>query len=436
MCSDPQTFNDFQVACRSCDDCLKTRKNTWVARAMAEKATAGQALVVRLSYRNNEDGTLPAGAIFFEYADVSAFMKRLREAYFAYYKERGEIRFICPGEMGSAKGRVHYHLILFSKKPLDCLGILEEFTTGSPITLERAIEKGCNVNWSIWKKGHVHFSRPDRAGMAYALKYALKDQFGAVKSAKTMRATKSETHSAGLFRMSKHPPIGYEFLQQEIQKWRDGLYVPIRLEIKVPEYSGYWFPQGTMRMEMLQAIHEINQKHNEQHGSDCAQWSSLLSSLSVNNITDQEALIYGQVSEEEQVEDAKREFLVQGDYQSYRDGAAAAQRIRFRCGGILPCRYCRLKGTDDEWDALKEKQRSYYQQWVDEGRSPSGKVENYETEFAEYWATHARPSQGCRDRHLAETRWAFEVGKAVEDYRRKHNGRTKEKADVQKTSRF
>lgn len=287
MCSDPQS-NSFaptgKVACRKCNECITAYKNDWVARSMAEKATMGNALVLMLSYPNNPDGTLPDSARAFKYKDVQDFMKRLRKAYKAKYNATGEISYIVAGELGSKRKRVHWHMILFSKRSLHDLG---EWTTlkGKAMDGPKITEKGWNQHWSIWSDfhGYVCPQVPDQGGVAYVLKYAMKDQFNVVKSEGTARFTKSERHAAGMFRMSKQPAIGWRYLQEKIDDWDERGCVPTDLLVKIPGYSGYYWPKGKTREAALKALHDINHMIREEKGRDAPQWDALLHSVAARD---------------------------------------------------------------------------------------------------------------------------------------------------------
>ena len=95
-----------------------------------------------------------------------------------------------------------------SKKPVTTH---EEKITTDPNKAKRLL-------WSCWRHGLLSVQIPDQGGMAYALKYALKDQFAAVKSAGTMREAKADNWGSGFFRMSKFPPIGSEWLAKKLER--------------------------------------------------------------------------------------------------------------------------------------------------------------------------------------------------------------------------
>src|SRR5690554_1488542 len=132
MCSNIIKHGDVEFACRTCNECISARKNDWVARAMAEKAVSGETIAIELTYRNSLDGTLPDAAKAFKYRDVQLFLKRLRKAYTDEYRQAGEIRYIVVGERGSKRKRVHWHMVIFSDRPISTLGKWTDFV-GNPL---------------------------------------------------------------------------------------------------------------------------------------------------------------------------------------------------------------------------------------------------------------------------------------------------------------
>lgn len=201
MCSDPKTHDGKTFACRVCNECIATRRHSWVARAMAEKALHPHALCLALTYSDRTEKGRD-GARMFAYADVRDFLKRLRSAaHYAVEKENERrieeaghvfvetlpapvVRFLCAGEQGSRNGRCHWHLILFSN--LDLLTLGEITLRGRKLTDRADImtvgKRKRRCHWSLWADdktplGFVTFQEPDQGGMSYVLSYCLKDQF-------------------------------------------------------------------------------------------------------------------------------------------------------------------------------------------------------------------------------------------------------------------
>lgn len=412
MCTNPINIShDLEVSCRSCDECLGTRKNSWVARAMAEKATSADVLAITLTYADDDEGKAPLGARVFRYRDFQLFLKRLRSAYFDEHGEHGQIRYICCGEQGSKRGRVHWHVLLFAERSLANLGT---FSRSDEPFQEMPIET--RSDWSLWPHGFVYVQRPDAGGIAYVLKYAMKDQFGGHKSKGSARFTKSETYAASMFRMSKRPAIGQLFLEQKLAILSDiGTVLP-SLQIKVPDYSGYWYPSGKTRTHILETFHRINTDHVQTYGVDCPQWSSLLASLSENE-KDLELLINGPIIQEENYDEVDISALARSiaDKQSAQFAADVTRRIVKKCGHILPCEDCRAFGINAK--AVETEWKHQFREWnaTKKASITADYPQDRASAFESSWPYWHRVSAGCIQRNDPAVQAAFKRYQALVD---------------------
>lgn len=215
MCLSPIELKDrTRVACRHCEICRTNRLNDLIGRCVAEQSVSSTTLAVTLTYA----GDVPEAAVLC-YSDVQKFLKRLR---FDGYR----VRYIVAGEYGAAKGRAHWHIILF-------------FRGKAP-----DVEMDRRFNWDYWPAGFSYFQRPDYKGFRYVLKYALKDQ--------------TNSGSIRALSMSKVPPLGHDFFMRLA-----GRMVSQKLALHAPEYSfsdvldrsgkprRYWL-QGRMREMFLE----------------------------------------------------------------------------------------------------------------------------------------------------------------------------------------
>ncbi len=372
MCSEPNTINGEKVACRRCNRCIAERKNGWVARAMAEKATTkGETLAIELTYRNAPDGTIPPRAQMFHYHDVQNFLKRIRQAYYRQYKKAGEIRYIVAGEHGSKKDRVHWHFVIFADRPVSTLGTWADARQNP----QKEMRKATRNHWSMWEHGHVFPREPDQGGLQYVLKYAVKDQFNEVKSRGTMREAKSENHAASYFRMSKKPPLGKRYLDQQMQRWAELGAVPPALQVRIPDYKGYWWPKGDLREYLLDGLHEINNRIKRTVGRDAPQWNTLLQSV-VEREKDWETLNYGdyQEKETEYLEKVWKDEIERRDQE--RQKRYIAHQAKRKCGGVVICKACWGGKTRDEQDEY----RRWYSRQADRCKAEWG-----EDEYLESW---------------------------------------------------
>lgn len=357
MCKRPHTLTTGQqIACRNCNDCIKVRSNEWLARAMAEKETSKYCYSITLTY-NDETQSSRDGSKFFRYSDIQLFLKKLREAAFERWNVRGAVRFISAGEIGS-KGdqRCHWHIVLYSQVELLDLGIFKNPFSGKLITTYdekiTTTKRKKRLAWSMWPQGFITVQVPDQQGIAYALIYALKDQFNLKNSKGTMRQTRSENYAAGHFRMSKAPPIGGAWLDQKIDRLYQTLSVLPNLHLNVPSYSGYWYPSRVLRDKLLRAMVSINDLSIQQLGRSAPQWKTLLSTIDPES-KDYEVLTNGEEREEQETDDAefKRRFELRS--KEY-DQSRSNRDTRKRCGGISPCAACLRSLSDEQFDAVSK----------------------------------------------------------------------------------
>lgn len=286
MCSDPQEKDGLAFACRRCDECIATRRHGWVARAMAEKSDWSHSACVTLTYSDDTQESRDAAAMFC-YAHVSDFLKRLRSASAREAKKAGwnfkpVIRFLCAGEQGDRNGRCHWHMIIYSNFDLALLG---QFRLRGKLVSHRRdmITEGKRkrrLNWTLWPFGFMTLQEPDQSAMNYVLSYCLKDQFTEEKSRDTMRHAQAENFATGLFRMSKRPSIGENFLMRKMESLLEKGAVLPALQISVPGMEGYWQPTGGFRKRLLWCLHALNKRILWATGANAPQWPTLLASCS------------------------------------------------------------------------------------------------------------------------------------------------------------
>lgn len=350
MCSSPQEFSHkttgevYTVACRTCNECIATRRHGWVARSMAEKADHAYTICLALTYSDNTAQSRD-GAAMFCYADVRDFLKRVRSAavYFAKKQKLNitpQIRFLCAGEQGDRNGRCHWHMIVYSNIDLTTLG---KFTRrGEVISVKAAMitkgKKKRRLNWSLWPHGFITIQEPDQGGMNYVLSYCLKDQFTVEKSKGTARQATAENFATGLFRMSKRPAIGENFLMQKMEKLETLGSVLPSLNITIPDFHGYYQPSGTFRKKMLWALVALNKRALWSTGANAPQWSALLSSC--KDIQSDMEILNGLPQKNEQnAFDAEQ--IERIEFRNRETGWRQAQAsFASSCANIIPCRDC------------------------------------------------------------------------------------------------
>lgn len=340
MCTRPIEKDGKTFACRSCDECIATRRHGWVARAMAEKTQHAHCLVIALTY-SDETEIGRQGARMFAYADVRAFFARLRAAARRYAEaerlnEVPVIRFLCAGEQGDRNGRCHWHMIVYSNVDLMKLGTFEgRFgRVTKRADMMTVGKRKRRLNWSLWPYGFVTLQEPDQGGMNYVLSYCLKDQFTGEKSEGTMREAKSERFATGLFRMSKRPAIGEAWLYSKMEALdAKGAVLPA-VELRIPDFHGYYVPSGSFREKTLWALVALNRRVVWATGAPAPQWPSLLASCRENE-ADLEILNGPQTDEEE--DPLEVEF---GRRRSQAAGESARRDFARRCGSAVACDWC------------------------------------------------------------------------------------------------
>ena len=228
MCIAPTKLDDgTEVGCRECWQCRKRRVNDYVGRCIAESKFSKKTYAVTLTY----DGDQGVNAVTLIYKDVQLFLKRLRKKH--------KCRYIVTGEYGSAKGRSHWHIILFFKDSWP------EVTSNK------------RVDWKYWKHGFSYFQEPDWKGFEYCLKYVLKDQ----------TSRQSDSHLA----MSKKPPLGHEFFQQLAKQYVEQALVPQTYFYKFGDVRDYknrekgFMMQGKTRENFMETfVNEWEDKYSHE----------------------------------------------------------------------------------------------------------------------------------------------------------------------------
>ena len=437
MCSDPQEILNKEtgelctVACRVCDQCIAVRRHGWVARAMAEKAMWKHTLCIALTYNDATQENRDAAAMF-AYADVRAFLNRLRSACRDDAKRLNwngtlpQIKFLAAGEQGSRNGRCHWHLIIYSDWDIRTVGevTLKKRVLTDPrdmLTIGKRVKR---LHWSLWGKGFVTFQEPDQGGMNYVLSYCLKDQFTEEKSEGTARHAKAENFATGLFRMSKRPAIGDSWIIQKMETLLAANSVLPSLQIKIPGFRGYWFPSGSARKRLVWHIKAVANLVRWRTGKEPPQWSGLIHGQQ-DNLSDMEILL-GQETQENKTP-GQPGYDVQA---READREARDELTRRKCGGLYPCEECCFKysdeqladlgiwrGTDKEtdyflvaetgkpitpvvrWQFHRSKDGGYFSEASSDGAGVPGLVNK------------GVCNQACLERHLPAVRRAFAAGR-------------------------
>jgi len=233
MCIAPTKLDDgTEVGCRECWQCRKRRVNDYVGRCIAESKFSKKTYAVTLTYGDDKlKDHEKVHAVTLVYKDVQDFLKRLRKKH--------KCRYIVTGEYGSAKGRSHWHIILFFKD------------SWPEVTANK------RVDWKYWKHGFSYFQEPDWKGFEYCLKYVLKDQ----------TSRQSDSHLA----MSKKPPLGHDFFQQLAKQYVEQALAPQTYFYKFGDVRDYknrekgFMMQGKTRENFMETfVNEWEDKYSHE----------------------------------------------------------------------------------------------------------------------------------------------------------------------------
>lgn len=225
MCVAPNQLPDgTAVACRECWQCRERKVDDWVGRCIAESKTALRTFSITLTYGRDEVGNVDhLNAALLTYSDVQLYFKRLRKSGYV-------VRYFAVGEYGSAKGRAHWHLIVFyydnsdviaerrlynaeieaglrraKALPVPVSAVPEhEISTRGPggdIRDVRFSEAHWPHGWSCWEELQDGYDASAARAVRYVCKYLLKD-------------AQDENGQMLGPRLSKKPPLGDAWLRQ------------------------------------------------------------------------------------------------------------------------------------------------------------------------------------------------------------------------------
>lgn len=251
MCLQPGFMNGHEVACRKCWQCQARRANDWTGRLIAESKTARACNVVTLTY--GDDPTY--GSVDHErstvltYSDVQKWLKRIRRDGYA-------VRYFAAGEYGHAKGRAHWHVIVY------WLGERPEID----------LRKRQSCKW--WPHGFVFWDEVDPATIKYTAKYIRKDM---------------GEECQGHFAMSKKPPLGAEYFRRRAVQYVEQYLAPQDLYYSFPEVKGKGgqpkkFLMGGKSADLF--LSSYVREWRERHGDVHAPWSDLVADWEDRKVAD------------------------------------------------------------------------------------------------------------------------------------------------------
>lgn len=226
MCIAPITLRDgTQTACHECWQCRERKIDDWVGRCVAESKTAGKAYAVTLTYGRGSLGeVLHERAVILTYSDVQKYLKLLR-------RHGYPVRYFVTGEKGSLKGRCHWHIVLFFEKDAPAICGYNEQGKWVENAKDRNVrhcrldengqpifdDEGTPAMW--WPHGFSFWQELNHAAVRYNCKYIQKDVL-------------DPDAEISLPRMSKKPPLGFEYFDKMAARYVEQGLAPQTLEYR------------------------------------------------------------------------------------------------------------------------------------------------------------------------------------------------------------
>lgn len=228
MCISPNLLSDgTNVRCQKCWQCKEHRVDNWVGRCIAESRVAAESAFITLTYGRDEHGNEShVRSSVLTYSDVQKYIKTLRK--------RGlRFRYLVCGEIGSKKGRTHWHLLVFFEDPLPA-GFMD-YGRNSWHREKRETPVFVPLRWHVryneplWPHGFSQWDKLtygyEQGGVRYACKYINKDV--------------DDERAQSKLAMSKLPPLGAVYFDKLAKKLVD--------EGVSPQDPYYKFPNQARR---------------------------------------------------------------------------------------------------------------------------------------------------------------------------------------------
>lgn len=192
----------LELPCGQCIGCRLERTRQWATRITNEASLYDRNCFLTLTYNEQH---LPKD-LSLRKRDFQLFMKRLRRRFFS-----DSIRYFMCGEYGEARGRPHYHCILFNHDFRDKLFYSKR--GGNDLYTSATLDH-------IWRLGECKIGAVTFESAAYVASYCTKKITGALAD-KTYRVYDSTTGETWLREpeyadMSRRPGIGAPWLHRYI----------------------------------------------------------------------------------------------------------------------------------------------------------------------------------------------------------------------------
>lgn len=210
MCVSPSKLvaengEEILIGCRTCWQCVLSKTNDLVGKALAEAQTSDESYFLTLTYgRGNAGEVMHEAATILTYQHIQLFLKRLRNKGY-------DVRYMCSGEYGSLRGRAHWHLVLFFR------GKVPDWPLDKRFHSEFWADKN-------GPRGFVHVVKAGYSNLMYAVKYIYKDQEGGIDRVS----------------YSRFPPLGHDYIMHVARAWANAGVTPqhTAFKLRVPTVGG------------------------------------------------------------------------------------------------------------------------------------------------------------------------------------------------------
>lgn len=365
MCQSPGMLaNGQQVACRKCKLCLKNRIKDWAGRNIAESLESTASFACDLTYGPElDENRMPIPgrtdhirAAVLTYSDVQNFLKYLR-THLGY-----ECSYFITGEMGSLKGRAHWHIILHFQGRVPTHEVEINFSDRHKNEYGKTyVHEVCKA----WPHGFMYWKRAAYEDVYYNCKYIQKDD-GDDKSQRKPG-------------MSKKPPLGARYFAKLAEQYvrqgiapQDLLYRLPGIKKKKTGEPVEFLLQGRSAEMYLEHFVRV---WEEQRPNQAMPKSDLVENfIQYGKVVKNE---WAMLVREEFPKGESREPIPQGD--ALRAAAEGARKEREET--------LRARG----WEAFFEQQ----EQWVGEADGEERQKRQEQVEWERWWQTKLH----CEQKH-------------------------------------
>ena len=226
-----------QVSCGRCTACRINKRREWTGKMIMESLThehrqARDMAFLTLTYDNDHMPLTEAGEPTLDREETIRYRNRLRQII-------GPFRYYFCGEYGHRTGRPHYHAILWGK------GVLDDATLAQPWNNRHLLKKGERRTKPL---GFISVRPFNTTRAAYVAGYTTKKI--------TKDDDPDETRLREFAQMSRHPPLGTEYIDRMIDHYmspagRDQLAKNANVIPNSFRYQGSFYPISRAHLDRM-----------------------------------------------------------------------------------------------------------------------------------------------------------------------------------------